>query len=80
MRPLYEIESDLYEAIEELTDPETGEIVHPEILEALEMERKMKIEGVCLAIKNKTAELEMVDKEKVRLAARERRLKDRWKA
>ncbi len=74
MRPLYEIENELEDVIERLTDPETGEIVHPEILDALEMERSRKIEGVCLAIRNRTAELEMVDREKVRLSARERAL------
>ena len=74
MRPLYEIDGDIYETIERLTDPETGEILHPEILDALRMERRLKIEGVCLAIKNKTAEIEMVEKERLKLQEREKTL------
>ncbi len=48
MASLYEIE----QAILECVDLETGELIDPERLEALAMEREQKIEGVALWIKN----------------------------
>ena len=57
MRPLYEIDQDLMDCF----DPDTGEILDDEKFESLSMERDEKIEGVALAIKNLTAELEMLD-------------------
>lgn len=48
MANLYEIDL----AILDCVDPETGEIVEPELLDALLMERTAKIENVALWIKN----------------------------
>ena len=48
MASLYEIDR----AILECVDLETGELIDPERLEALAMERDMKIEGVALWVKN----------------------------
>jgi hypothetical protein len=48
MASLYEIER----AILECVDLETGELIDPERLESLVMEREQKIEGVALWIKN----------------------------
>lgn len=59
MRPLYDIDQDLMDCF----DPDTGEILDDEKFEALSIERDEKIEGVALAIKNLTAELEAYDTE-----------------
>lgn len=48
MASLYEID----QAIMSCIDYETGELIDPERLEALQMERSQKIENVCLWIKN----------------------------
>ena len=48
MASLYEID----QAILECVDLETGELIDPERLETLAMERDMKIEGVALWVKN----------------------------
>lgn len=48
MANLYEIDF----AILNCVDPETGEVVEPELLDALLMERNAKIENVALWIKN----------------------------
>ena len=48
MRPLYEIDEDFYSCFDE----ETGELLDEEKLNALQIERDEKIEGVGLAIKN----------------------------
>lgn len=59
MRPLYDIDQDILDCF----DPDTGEILDDEKFEALSIERDEKIEGVALAIKNLTAELEAYDAE-----------------
>ena len=55
-------------------DEETGEILNAEELDALELAREEKIEGVGLWIKNLQAEAEAVKKEKDAMADRQRRL------
>ena len=55
-------------------DEETGEILNAEELDALELARDEKIEGVGLWIKNLQAEAEAVKKEKDAMADRQRRL------
>lgn len=56
MRALYEIENEILECV----DFETGEIIDEERLDALEMERSAKIEGVILWRKDIIAEKEAV--------------------
>lgn len=55
-------------------DEETGEILNAEELDALELAKDEKIEGVGLWIKNLQAEAEAVKKEKDAMADRQRRL------
>lgn len=55
-------------------DEETGEILNAEDLDALELARDEKIEGVGLWIKNLQAEAEAVKKEKDAMADRQHRL------
>lgn len=54
-------------------DPETGEIVDPEMLTALHMEREAKLENVALWVKNLKAEAAAIKAEKDALAAREKK-------
>lgn len=65
---LYEIEW----AIMACIDPETGEIVDAEKLDALRMDRYEKIENVALWVKNLEAEAEAYKAEKEAFATRER--------
>lgn len=61
MRPLYEIDKDLEEAMSFEIDEETGEIISDlSKLDVLMMEREQKIEGVICAYKNANAEKEML--------------------
>lgn len=70
MRALYEINADL-EALLNQYDPETGEVMFdPEALDALLMEKQEKIEGVCLAVKNLTAEVNAIKAEEDALKKR----------
>lgn len=64
---LYEIEN----AIMELVDEETGEILDIEALEALEMERHKKIANVGCLIKNLEALVEAIDNEVDKLKTRQ---------
>jgi len=59
MRALYEIEKEILDCV----DLETGEILDPEKLDALEMEREKKIEAVILWYKDIKAEKEAVKAE-----------------
>ena len=59
MRSLYEIEDDILACV----DQETGEIVDVDKLNALEMERNAKIEGVILWRKDLLAEADAVEAE-----------------
>lgn len=69
---LYEIDRELEAALESLElDEETGEIVGGfEAIEALNMEREAKIEGVLLGIKNGMAEAAAIRAEEIALAKR----------
>ena len=66
MRPLYEIDNEILACV----DMETGEIVDEEKLEALEMERGKKIEGIILWRKDLLAEAEAVKAEAKKLSDR----------
>ena len=68
MRALYDIDA----AILACVDPETGEIFDPEQLDALQMERAQKLEGVALWIKDLKAEAEAVKAEADKLTARKK--------
>lgn len=65
---LYEIES----AILNCVDQETGEIIDAEALNALQMERDKKIEGVALWVKDLRAEAEAIGNEVKSLNARKK--------
>jgi hypothetical protein len=73
MRALYEID----QAILDCVDEETGEIIDPERLDALQMEREQKLEGVALWIKDTTYEAQMVKEEADKLSARRKALENR---
>ena len=68
MASLYEIE----QAILECVDLETGELIDPERLESLFMERNQKIENVVLWIKNLQSDALAFKAEKDAFAERER--------
>ena len=70
MRALYEID----QAILDCVDLETGEIIDPEKLTALQMEREAKLEGVALWIKDLNAEATAVKEEADKLTARKKAL------
>lgn len=70
---LFEINKAILEFDYEI-DEETGEILNAEDLDALELARDEKIEGVGLWIKNLQAEAEAVKKEKDAMADRQHRL------
>ena len=70
MRALYEIDAAILAAV----DQETGEILDTAKLDALQMEREAKLEGVTLWIKDLNAEAEAVKAEADKLIARKRAL------
>ena len=70
MRSLYEIDQELLDCV----DMETGEILDPEKLDALQMERERKLEGVALWIKDLNAEAAAVKEEADKLTARRKAL------
>jgi hypothetical protein len=70
MRALYEIDQDILGCV----DAETGEILDAEKLDALEMERERKLEGVTLWVKDLSAEAAAVKEEADKLTARKRAL------
>ena len=67
MANLYEIDLGILECL----DAETGEIIDPERLDALFMERNQKIENVALWVKNLLSDAEAIRAEKEALADRE---------
>lgn len=67
MASIFEIDSEIMNCV----DPETGEIIDPEKLEALQIERESKIENVALWIKNLRYEAQNLKAEKESLADRE---------
>ena len=70
MRSLYEIDQELLDCV----DMETGEILDTEKLDALQMERERKLEGVALWIKDLNYEAAAVKEEADKLTARKRAL------
>lgn len=70
MRPIYEIDQDILDCV----DQETGEILDTEKLDALQMERERKLEGVALWIKDLKAEADAVKAESDKLTARKKAL------
>lgn len=65
---LWEIDN----ALMELFDPETGEILDAEQWDALQMEREKKLESVACWVKNLLSDAEALKAEKDALAAREK--------
>ena len=76
MRALYEIDQDILDCV----DMETGEILDVEKLDALQMERKHKLEGVSLWVKDLAAEAAAVKEEADKLTARKRALDNKIQA
>ena len=70
MRALYDID----QAILDCVDLETGEILDGEKLDALQMEREAKLEGVALWVKDLNAEAAAVKEEADKLTARKKAL------
>ena len=70
MRALYDIDQDILDCV----DLETGEILDTEKLDALQMERERKLEGVALWIKDMKAEAAAIKEEADKLTARKRSL------
>ena len=70
MRALYDINQDILSCV----DLETGEIIDVEKLDALQMEREAKLEGVALWVKDLKAEAEAVKAEADKLNARKKAL------
>ena len=73
MRALYDIDA----AILDCVDQETGEILDAEKLDALQMEREKKLEGVALWIKDLKSEAEAVKAEADKLTARKKSLENK---
>jgi hypothetical protein len=71
---------DIDEAILNLVDEETGEIVDIEALEALEMERDRKVSNIACWIKQLDAEAEAIKAEKKKLADRQTAKENKAKA
>ena len=70
MRALYEIDQEILDCV----DAESGEILDVEKLDALQMEREEKLEGVALWIKDMKAEAEAIKAEVDKLTARKKAL------
>lgn len=69
MSSLYQIDQEIMQCL----DMETGEIIDPERLSALQMERTSKIENVALWIKNLQADANAYKAEKDAFAEREKK-------
>lgn len=70
MRALYDIDQDILDCV----DAETGEILDTDKLDALQMEREAKLEGVALWVKDLKAEADAVKAEADKLTARKKAL------
>ena len=70
MRALYEINQDILDCV----DLETGEILDTEKLDALQIEKETKLEGVALWVKDLKAEAAAVKEEADKLTARKKAL------
>lgn len=68
---LYEIDAEIMACV----DPETGEIIDPEKLEQLQLERDFKIEGVALWVKNLKSDLNELEAERKAFQEREKQTK-----
>ena len=75
MRSLYEIDQELLDCV----DMETGEILDTEKLDALQMERERKLEGVALWIKDLNYEAAAVKEEADKLTTRKKALDNKIK-
>ncbi len=67
---LYEINKMLQSVLDDNVDPETGEILDTidfEVIEALELQRDIKVENLALWWRNLTAEVAMLKAEEARL-------------
>ena len=73
MRSLYDIDNDILNCV----DDETGEIIDSAALDALNMERDAKIEGVACLIKDLKAEAEALKAEKQALADRQKKAENK---
>lgn len=71
MANLYDIDAKIMECMANCIDPDTGEIINSEQLEALQMERQTKLENVALYIKNLKADAAMYKAEKQAFAERQ---------
>ena len=76
MRPIYEIDQEILDCI----DDETGEILDVEKLDALQMEREAKLEGVALWVKDLKAEAAAVKEEADKLTARKKALDNKMES
>ena len=76
MRALYEIDQEILDCV----DMETGEILDSAKLDALQMERERKLEGVALWVKDLSYEAQMVKEEADKLTARKRALDNKVSA
>ena len=70
MRALYDIDQDILDCV----DLETGEILDVEKLDALQIEREAKLEGIALWVKDLKAEAAAVKEEADKLNARKKAL------
>lgn len=75
MRKLYEINADIENLLNSVTDPETGEVVDTDCLDDLFMEREQKIENVALYCKDVDAEIVAISHEIMIQEQRVERLK-----
>ena len=76
MRALYDIDQEIMDCV----DAETGEILDVEKLDALQMEREAKLEGVALWVKDMKAEAAAVKEEADKLTARRKALENRMES
>ena len=76
MRKLYEINHDIENLINSVTDPETGEVVDLDALDDLLLEREQKLENVALYCKDIHAEWVAVSHEIMTLQQRAEKLEN----
>ena len=76
---LYEIDNEIQKILDNMEiDEETGEaVLDVDALEALQLEREKKLEGVALAVKNLSAEAEAIKAEEDRLGNRRKAIVNR---
>ncbi len=74
---LYELNQAVEEAFYNSMDPETGEILNSDELDALTLARDEKVENIALFIKNLKAEAEAIKAEEKRLSERRKTCENR---